>query len=124
MITGTLDLARSCLHTSVPLIPGSIRSSSTISAPARSNSASAVGPSATTVASNPSLRNRNASGSASDSSSSTISTLVTTSYFLSVGVFERRDRQRERRPGPRLAPQPDGPVVVGGDVLDDRQAQP
>src|ERR1700761_5535410 len=76
MITGTLERDRSCLHTSVPDIPGNIRSSSTMSAPARSNSLSADGPSVTTVASKPSLRRRKASGSASDSSSSTISTLV------------------------------------------------
>src|ERR1700747_1135212 len=76
MITGTLERARNCLPTSVPDIPGSIKSSSTMSAPAGSNSASAAGPSVITVASKPSLRSRNASGSASDSSSSTISTLV------------------------------------------------
>ena len=75
-VRGTLERARSCLQTSVPLIPGNIRSSSTISAPDRSNSASAAGPSPTTVASKPSLRSKYARGSARDSSSSTISTLV------------------------------------------------
>jgi len=36
MITGTALLDRNCLHTSVPLIPGSITSSRTMSAPLRS----------------------------------------------------------------------------------------
>src|SRR5690349_11294806 len=35
MITGTLERERNCLHTSVPLMPGSIKSSRTMSAPAR-----------------------------------------------------------------------------------------
>ena len=76
MITGTAERVRSALQTSVPLIPGSMRSSSTMSAPLRSNSSSAPCPVAATAVVNPSLRSRNASGSANDSSSSTMSTLV------------------------------------------------
>src|SRR5215217_4410175 len=34
-----------------------------------------------------------------------------------------RNRQGERRSRSRLTPQPDGSVVIGGDVLDDRQAE-
>ena len=44
MITGTAERVRSALQTSVPLMPGSIRSSSTMSAPLRSNSSSASWP--------------------------------------------------------------------------------
>src|SRR5262245_43020549 len=138
MMTGTLERDRSCLHTSVPLIPGNMRSSSTMSAPARSNSARAEGPSATTVASKPSLRRRKARGSAKDSSSSTISTLVIDVLVLSFGKIVstigivaaemggdgRGNRHRECRPGTRLTPQPNGAVVIGGDVFDDRQPEP
>src|SRR5689334_14969836 len=131
MMTGTLERERNCLHTSVPLIPGSIRSSSTMSAPARSNSARADGPSATTVASKPSLRRRKARGSAKDSSSSTINTLVIGLLVLSLVLHFQviitmgvgGNRQGERRPRSRLAPQPDGSVVIGCDVFNDRQAQ-
>ena len=56
MMTGTLEVARICRHTSVPGMPGSIRSSSTMSAPLRSNSVSAVFPSAAMATSKPSLR--------------------------------------------------------------------
>ena len=44
MITGTFDRLRRLLHTSVPGGPGSMRSSSTRSAPLRSNTSSASGP--------------------------------------------------------------------------------
>ena len=44
MMTGTDGARRSARHTSVPDSPGSMRSSSTMSAPLRSNSASASGP--------------------------------------------------------------------------------
>src|SRR6185312_11319254 len=133
MITGTLERDRSCLHTSVPLMPGSIRSSSTMSAPARSNSARAEGPSVTTVASKPSLRSRNARGSARDSSSSTINTLVmgVCSFLSLVRSFVRladavrigRNRHGERRPRAGLTPQPDGSIVVGCNMFDDREAE-
>jgi hypothetical protein len=53
-----------------------------MSAPLRSNSSSACWPVLATAAVNPSLRSRKASGSANDSSSSTISTLVT-AFLLS-----------------------------------------
>src|SRR5262249_17274099 len=42
---------------------------------------------------------------------------------LGDGVLVDGDRHRERRSGAWLAPQPDASVVVGSDVLDDRQAQ-
>ncbi len=45
MMIGTADVVRICRHTSVPGIPGSIRSSRTMSAPLSRNRASAVGPS-------------------------------------------------------------------------------
>ena len=35
-----------------------------------------------------------------------------------------RDGERERRTGARLTPQANGAVVVGGDVFDDREAEP
>ena len=76
MITGTAERVRSALQTSVPLIPGSMRSSSTMSAPLRSNSSRAPCPVTATAVVNPSLRSRNSNGSANDSSSSTMSTLV------------------------------------------------
>ena len=102
MITGTAERVRSALHTSVPLIPGSIRSSSTMSAPLRSNSASASWPVAATAVVKPSLRSRNASGSAKDSSSSTISTLVISILQL---CRPRPDReQRSGRPSRRGRP--------------------
>jgi hypothetical protein len=56
MMIGTLLRERSVLQTSVPGSPGSMRSSSTTSAPLRSNSSSASGPVAATTASKPSLR--------------------------------------------------------------------
>src|SRR6202022_2353793 len=39
------------------------------------------------------------------------------------GIGVGRNRQGERRSRSRLTPQPDGSVVIGGDVLDDRQAE-
>jgi hypothetical protein len=56
MMIGTADLWRRWRHTSVPDISGSIRSSSTMSAPVRSNSVSACGPVSATETSKPSLR--------------------------------------------------------------------
>src|SRR5690348_14000028 len=41
--------------------------------------------------------------------------------IITMGVG--RNRQGERRSRSRLTPQPDGSVVIGGDVLDDRKAQ-
>ena len=49
MMIGTCERVRISRHTSVPDSPGSIRSSSTRSAPSRSNAASASPPSAATV---------------------------------------------------------------------------
>src|SRR5690606_34402619 len=122
-------------------------------APLRSNSSSASCPVAATAVVKPSLRNRNASGSAKDSSSSTMSTLVmdlltspdAVGYVdgpargacrLGVGLCGRGgaggrrarldvhgEPHRERRPGARAAPQPHLAAVVGEHVLDDRQAQ-
>jgi hypothetical protein len=56
MMIGTWERWRSWRHTSVPDISGSIRSSSTMSAPVRSNSVRAEVPVAATETSNPSLR--------------------------------------------------------------------
>jgi hypothetical protein len=63
MITGTFETALIRRHTSVPGSPGSIRSSSTMSAPFRSNSVSASGPVAAIATSYPSLRSMYASAS-------------------------------------------------------------
>ena len=79
-------------------------------------------------------------GVGKDSSSSTTSTRVTGSSSCGVaravrGVRRRRvgvgaspnvggQPQGERRAGPSLAPHGDLAAVVGGDVLDDRQAEP
>ncbi len=84
MMIGTAERERSCRHTSVPDISGSIRSSSTMSAPVRSNSVSACGPVAATDTSKPSLRSMYDKASENDSSSSTTSTRAT-SWFLSTG---------------------------------------
>src|SRR4051812_19873524 len=91
MITGTAERTRSALHTSVPLMPGSIRSSRTMSAPLRSNSSRASWPVPAIAVVKPSLRSRKASGSAKDSSSSTISTrvIVSSSSPDAVGQVER-----------------------------------
>src|SRR5699024_3141111 len=80
MMTGTEEVARNCLQTSVPDMPGNIKSSNTISTSWRSNSANAVFPSCATMGSNPSFRSRNASGSANDSSSSTMRMVVMRFY--------------------------------------------
>ncbi|OLT28006.1 hypothetical protein BJF83_16350 [Nocardiopsis sp. CNR-923] len=56
MITGTFDFCRSVRHTSVPDSPGSIRSSSTRSAPVRSKVSRATVPVGATATSKPSLR--------------------------------------------------------------------
>src|ERR1700678_2220590 len=77
MMTGTLDRSRSDRHTSLPGRPGSIRSSSTRSAPVRSKVSSASGPDEQTATSKPSLRSRYEMASLNDSSSSTTSTRVT-----------------------------------------------
>ena len=77
MMTGTLDRSRSERHTSLPGRPGSIRSSSTRSAPVRSKVSSASGPVAQTATSKPSLRSMYEIASLNDSSSSTTSTRVT-----------------------------------------------
>src|SRR5699024_5351106 len=120
MITGTFERSRMFLHTSVPLMPGSIRSSNTMSMWCASNSASAVGPSPATRTSNPSFFSRNASGSASAASSSTIRTEVTggSSFLLEGRQFEGEGRSRA---GP--APNLNGALVVCDDVLDDGQPQ-
>src|SRR3954451_1208199 len=105
MITGTAVRTRSALHTSVPLMPGSIRSSRTMSAPLRSNSSRASWPVPAIAVVKPSLRSRKASGSAKDSSSSTISTLVIVSSSSpdAVGQVQRPAGRAGRggvRPGP------------------------
>ena len=51
MMIGTLERVRISRQTSVPERPGSMRSSRIRSAPVRSNSVSALGPSAATVTS-------------------------------------------------------------------------
>ena len=75
MITGTVDRVRRALQTSVPLIPGSIRSSTRCRRRCgRTPRGRRAGAGHGLL--KPSLRSMNASGSAKDSSSSTISTLV------------------------------------------------
>src|SRR5919197_1622966 len=74
MTIGTPDSARIARATSIPLIPGSIRSSRTISGRVSRNAASARSPSATKEGMNPSLRSTMPSISASAGSSSTTST--------------------------------------------------
>ena len=76
MMIGTLDFARMVRQTSVPLIPGNIRSNKIRSAPLRSNSTSASGPVAASATSKPSLLSMNSSASRNDSSSSTTNTRV------------------------------------------------
>jgi hypothetical protein len=87
MITGTLDFSRSVLHTSLPGRPGSIRSSSTRSAPVRSKVSSASGPVEQTATSKPSLRSRYEIASLNESSSSTTSTRVTWSLPGALAVL-------------------------------------
>src|SRR5262245_49177582 len=82
MMIGTFERCRSERHTSVPDSPGSIRSSSTRSAPLRSYSANASGPVAATATSYPSRRSMYDSASEKDSSSSTTSTRVTAPPWL------------------------------------------
>ncbi len=145
MITGTFERCRSVRHTSVPDSPGSMRSSSTRSAPDRSNSLSASGPVPATATSKPSRRSMYDSASENDSSSSTTSTRVT--GFLSCRAH-RPVRSRRAPTPPRLiirlpvdirtgngqpqgergaraldAPHAHPAAVVGGDVLDDGQAE-
>ena len=91
MMTGTLDRSRSERHTSLPGSPGSIRSSSTRSAPVRSKVSSASGPVAQTATSKPSLRSMYEIASLNDSSSSTTSTRVTEAPLLT-GSGGWRDR--------------------------------
>src|SRR5690349_7819282 len=71
MTIGTPDSPRMARHTSIPLMPGSIRSSSTMSGRASRNAFSARSPSATKDGRNPSLRRTMPSISASAGSSST-----------------------------------------------------
>ncbi len=88
MITGTLDFSRSDRHTSLPGRPGSIRSSSTRSAPVRSKVSSASGPVEQTATSKPSLRSKYEMASLNESSSSTTSTRVTV-FLLVLGAWGR-----------------------------------
>ena len=74
MTIGTPDSARIARHTSMPLMPGSIRSSRTMSGRLSRNAASARSPSATKDGRKPSLRSTMPSISASAGSSSTTST--------------------------------------------------
>src|SRR3984885_6118559 len=74
MTIGTPDSARICRQTSIPSIPGSIRSSSTRSGLDSRNTSIALSPSATKVGSNPSPRKTIPSISARAASSSTTST--------------------------------------------------
>ena len=71
---GTPDSARIARHTSMPFIPGSIRSSSTTSGRSSRTAGNARVPSATTAVSNPSPRSTMVSISASAGSSSTTRT--------------------------------------------------
>ena len=71
---GTPDSARIARHTSMPFMPGSIRSSSTTSGRSSRTAGSARVPSATTAVSNPSPRSTMVSISASAGSSSTTRT--------------------------------------------------
>src|SRR5699024_781235 len=153
MMTGTLEVRRISRHTSVPLIPGSIRSSSTRSAPWAEKIRSPSMPLSATATSYPSFRSEYDSGSEKDSSSSTIRMRV-----MSVSLLRRLVGRRgvwivggSRGAGGLGAPRPhgDGPgaahlgqperegralagqrpggdlaAVIARDVLHDRQAQP
>ena len=140
MMIGTDERVRSSRHTSVPGRPGSIRSSSTRSAPSRSKAASASRPSAAISVSYPSRRSRNESGSLSDGSSSTIRMRVTSLLRAVVGesadvawVVRRAGRRgRLRRLGKPdgeggsaalLRPHPHLAAVVLHGVLDDAEAE-
>jgi hypothetical protein len=83
---GTPDSARIALQTSIPLIPGNIRSSRTRSGLSSRSAGNARLPSATTAVSKPSPRNTMVSISARAGSSSTTSTrafMHTSSHFVS-----------------------------------------
>ncbi len=151
MMTGTDDFARNCLQTSVPLMPGSMTSSRTMSAPERSNSASADGPSPTTVVSKPSLRSRERERigqrflvlhdqhTRQRLASRLVAAAPRAAAFLSIidesrfspaaagsgGTVSKWAGIRRVNVDPcRVGSTVDGSVVVGGDVLDDRQPQP
>ena len=150
MMIGTAEVERICRHTSVPGIPGSIRSSSTMSAPRSRNAVSAPGPSSAISTSYPSRRSRYASGSARSGSSSTRRMRVMRSLrfgrvrgclafalaslrarffllFLSVstcsGSIDPRKPDGEGRSAPRPRPQPHLAAVPLRGVLDDRRAR-
>ena len=91
MMIGTCERCRSWRQTSVPDISGSIRSSSTMSAPVRSNSVSAAVPVAATETSKPSLRSMYDRASENDSSSSTTSTRATDFPSLPLGSVDSTD---------------------------------
>src|SRR6202034_1892261 len=134
MITGTFDFSRSDRQTSLPGRPGSIRSSSTRSAPVRSKVSSASGPDEQTATSKPSLRSRYEMASLNDSSSSTTSTRVTSlppggsrhgrgGAVHDDGTDSEREPEGEGRPRTLRAHHCHLSSVGGGDVLDDGQAE-
>ena len=110
-----------------------------MSAPVRSNSASASGPLLAISVLKPSRRSRKASGSAIDSSSSTIKTLVMSSSVVrsracadsrprrrrasTAGLVDGREPQGEGRAGARAGSTRSPAAVVGRDVLDDGQPE-
>src|SRR5262245_23746166 len=112
-----------------------MRSSSTMSAPLRSNSVRACGPVVATATSKPSLRSMYDSASEKDSSSSTTSTRTTCLPFLQLDLhawgqryrqlwWACRQPQREPRTRAHGGLHLDPSSVVDRDVLDDGQAQP
>ena len=138
MITGTLEVCRIWRQTSVPGMPGSIRSSSTMSAPARSNSASASGPVGGDRHLEALLAQHVGEGVAVallvlDDQYAGHAVSFLRSWVRAVGSGRpgrcRRaaglagQGQGERRPLALDRPDPHLAAVGGGDVLDDREAE-
>ena len=132
MMIGTLERCRSARHTSVPDSPGSIRSSSTRSAPVRSNLASASGPVAATRPRSPPGAACTTSASENDSSSSTTSTPGHCGVEPHRRAGQRPADGVRQTVGTRAAAvnvdrstrSTPTAAVVGRDVLDDGQPEP
>src|SRR5215211_4739781 len=104
---GTPDSARIALHTSMPFIPGSIRSSSTRSGFSSRSAGNALVPSFTTAVSKPSPRSTIVSISASAGSSSTTSTRAFMPLIVACGPHAPYAGVRLRRQ-PCIAVEPAG----------------
>src|SRR5699024_5014522 len=127
MTIGTRDSTRISLHTSIPLLPGSMRSRRTRSGWTDRNVSMALTPSPTTSVSNPSPRRTMVSIAASAASSSTtriFGVMVTTCVGVYVGAGAG-DLPEETLPGRPLGPghgAGSGALSAGGD--DDEVRQP